>query len=151
MAEVYLGLGTNLGDKEANLRAAVRAINEQIAKVISLSSFYATAPWGFASEHTFLNAAACVETLLSPIEVLHRTQEIERRLGRTEKSEGGVYHDRIIDIDLLLYNKVVMHTPELVLPHPLMLERDFVMKPLVEIAPNVIHPVLGKKLSECIK
>lgn len=151
MAEVYLGLGTNLGDKEANLRAAVRAINEQIGKVISLSSFYATAPWGFASEHTFLNAAACVETLLSPIEVLHRTQEIERRLGRTEKSEGGVYHDRIIDIDLLLYNKVVMHTPELVLPHPLMLERDFVMKPLVEIAPNVIHPVLGKKLSECIK
>lgn len=148
MAEVYLGLGTNLGDKEANLRAAVRAINEQIGKVISLSSFYATAPWGFASEHTFLNAAACVETLLSPIEVLHRTQEIERRLGRTEKSEGGVYHDRIIDIDLLLYNKVIMHTPELILPHPLMTERDFVMKPLVEIAPEVVHPVLGKKLRD---
>lgn len=148
MAEVYLGLGTNLGDKEANLRAAVRAINEQIGKVISLSSFYATAPWGFASEHTFLNAAACVETLLSPIEVLHRTQEIERRLGRTEKSEGGVYHDRIIDIDLLLYNKVIMHTPELILPHPLMTERDFVMKPLVEIASEVVHPVLGKKLRD---
>lgn len=148
MAEVYLGLGTNLGDKEANLRAAVRAINEQIGKVISLSSFYATAPWGFASEHTFLNAVACVETLLSPIEVLHRTQEIERRLGRTEKSEGGVYHDRIIDIDLLLYNKVIMHTPELILPHPLMTERDFVMKPLVEIAPEVVHPVLGKKLRD---
>lgn len=148
MAEVYLGLGTNLGDKEANLRAAVRAINEQIGKVISLSSFYATAPWGFASEHTFLNAVACVETLLSPIEVLHRTQEIERRLGRTEKSEGGVYHDRIIDIDLLLYNKVIMHTPELILPHPLMTERDFVMKPLVEIAPEVVHPVFGKKLRD---
>lgn len=148
MAEVYLGLGTNLGDKEANLRAAVRAINEQIGKVISLSSFYVTAPWGFASEHTFLNAAACVETQLSPIEVLHQTQEIERRLGRTGKSEGGVYHDRIIDIDLLLYNKVVMHAPELTLPHPLMTERDFVMKPLVEIAPEVVHPVLGKKLKE---
>ncbi len=151
MSNVYLGLGTNLGDKVANLRAAVSQIEEKIGKVVSLSSFYETAPWGFASEHTFLNAAACVDTSLSPLEVLRCTQEIERRLGRTEKSEGGVYHDRIIDIDLLLYNKVVMHTPELVLPHPLMLERDFVMKPLVEIAPNVIHPVLGKKLSECIK
>ena len=151
MSNVYLGLGTNLGDKVANLRAAVSQIEEKIGKVVSLSSFYETAPWGFASEHTFLNAAACVDTSLSPLEVLRYTQEIERRLGRTEKSEGGVYHDRIIDIDLLLYNKVVMHTPELVLPHPLMLERDFVMKPLVEIAPNVIHPVLGKKLSECIK
>lgn len=151
MSNVYLGLGTNLGDKVANLRAAVSQIEEKIGKVVSLSSFYETAPWGFASEHTFLNAAACVDTSLSPLEVLRCTQEIERHLGRTEKSEGGVYHDRIIDIDLLLYNKVVMHTPELVLPHPLMLERDFVMKPLVEIAPNVIHPVLGKKLSECIK
>lgn len=151
MSNVYLGLGTNLGDKVANLRAAVSQIEKKIGKVVSLSSFYETAPWGFASEHTFLNAAACVDTSLSPLEVLRCTQEIERRLGRTEKSEGGVYHDRIIDIDLLLYNKVVMHTPELVLPHPLMLERDFVMKPLVEIAPNVIHPVLGKKLSECIK
>lgn len=151
MSNVYLGLGTNLGDKVANLRAAVSQIEEKIGKVVSLSSFYETAPWGFASEHTFLNAAACVDTSLSPLEVLRCTQEIERRLGRTEKSEGGVYHDRIIDIDLLLYNKVVMHTPELVLPHPLMLERDFVMKPLVEIAPDVIHPVLGKKLSECIK
>ena len=148
MAEVYLGLGTNLGDKEANLRAAVRAINEQIGKVISLSSFYATAPWGFASEHTFLNAAACVETLLAPIEVLRRAQEIERALGRTKKSAGGVYHDRIIDIDLLLYNKVVMCTPELTLPHPLMTEREFVMRPLVEIAPDAVHPVLGKKLRD---
>lgn len=148
MSNVYLGLGTNLGDKVANLRAAVSQIEEKIGKVVSLSSFYETAPWGFASEHTFLNAAACVDTSLSPLEVLRCTQEIERRLGRTEKSEGGVYHDRIIDIDLLLYNKVIMHTPELILPHPLMTERDFVMKPLVEIAPEVVHPVLGKKLRD---
>ena len=147
MAIVYLGLGTNLGDKSANLHAAVHLISGKIGKVISLSSFYATAPWGFESENSFLNAAICVETSLSPLEVLHRTQEIERTLGRTHKSTGGIYHDRIIDIDLLLYNKEIIQTPELTLPHPLMLQRDFVMNPLVEIAPDVVHPVFGKKLS----
>ena len=147
MAIVYLGLGTNLGDKAANLHAAVHLISGKIGKVISLSSFYATAPWGFESENSFLNAAICVETSLSPLEVLHRTQEIERTLGRTHKSTGGIYHDRIIDIDLLLYNKEIIQTPELTIPHPLMLQRDFVMTPLVEIAPDVVHPVFGKKLS----
>ena len=147
MAIVYLGLGTNLGDKAANLHAAVHLISGKIGKVISLSSFYATAPWGFESENSFLNAAICVETPLSPLEVLHRTQEIERTLGRTHKSTGGIYHDRIIDIDLLLYNKEIIQTPELTIPHPLMLQRDFVMNPLVEIAPDVVHPVFGKKLS----
>lgn len=147
MAIVYLGLGTNLGDKAANLHAAVHLISGKIGKVISLSSFYATAPWGFESENSFLNAAICVETSLSPLEVLHRTQEIERTLGRTHKSTGGIYHDRIIDIDLLLYNKEIIQTSELTIPHPLMLQRDFVMNPLVEIAPDVVHPVFGKKLS----
>lgn len=147
MAIVYLGLGTNLGDKAANLHAAVHLISGKIGKSLSLSSFYATAPWGFESENSFLNAAICVETSLSPLEVLHRTQEIERTLGRTHKSTGGIYHDRIIDIDLLLYNKEIIQTPELTLPHPLMLQRDFVMNPLVEIAPDVVHPVFGKKLS----
>ena len=148
MAIVYLGLGTNLGDKAANLHAAVHLISGKIGKVISLSSFYATAPWGFESENSFLNAAiCCVETSLSPLEVLHRTQEIERTLGRTHKSTGGIYHDRIIDIDLLLYNKEIIQTPELTIPHPLMLQRDFVMNPLVEIVPDVVHPVFGKKLS----
>lgn len=147
MAIVYLGLGTNLGDKAANLHAAVHLISGKIGKVISLSSFYATAPWGFESENSFLNAAICVETSLSSLEVLYRTQEIERTLGRTHKSTGGIYHDRIIDIDLLLYNKEIIQTPELTIPHPLMLQRDFVMNPLVEIAPDVVHPVFGKKLS----
>lgn len=150
MAHVYLGLGTNLGDKTANLHRAVKEISEKIGKVFSLSSFYETAPWGFVSENSFLNAAIGVETFLSPWEVLHRTQEIECALGRTQKSEGNVYHDRIIDIDLLLYDKEVIRTPELTLPHPLMLQRDFVMKPLLEIASEVVHPVLGKKLGELL-
>ena len=111
MMYVYFGLGTNLGDKEHNLRLAVRKIEERVGKVVSLSAFYATAPWGFSSEHTFLNAAACVETLLPPLSVLHLTQEIEREIGRTHKSVGGVYSDRVIDIDLLLYGDRVLDTP----------------------------------------
>lgn len=150
MMYVYFGLGTNLGDKEHNLRLAVRKIEERVGKVVSLSAFYATAPWGFSLEHTFLNAAACVETLLPPLSVLHLTQEIEREIGRTHKSVGGVYSDRVIDIDLLLYGDRVLDTPELKLPHPLMHERRFVMEPLAEIAPDLVHPILKKKMRELL-
>lgn len=148
MATVYLGLGTNLGDKEANLRTAIYKLQERIGKQVSLSSFYETAPWGFESDHSFLNAAIGLETNLSPIEILHITQEIEKELGRTKKSVNGSYSDRLIDIDILLYDTLVLQTPELTIPHPLMTERDFVMKPLIEIAGNVIHPTLQKTLSE---
>ena len=148
MATVYLGLGTNLGNKEANLRTAIYKLQERIGKQVSLSSFYETAPWGFESNHSFLNAAIGLETSLSPIEILHITQEIEKELGRTKKSVNGSYSDRLIDIDILLYDTLVLQTPELTIPHPLMTERDFVMKPLIEIAGNVIHPTLQKTLSE---
>ena len=148
MATVYLGLGTNLGNKEANLRTAIYKLQERIGKQVSLSSFYETAPWGFESDHSFLNAAIGLETSLSPIEILHITQEIEKELGRTKKSVTGSYSDRLIDIDILLYDTLVLQTPELTIPHPLMTERDFVMKPLIEIAGNVIHPTREKTLSE---
>ena len=153
MAKVYVGIGTNLGDKEQNLRDAVQKIEEQIGKVVSLSAFYVTAPWGFTSENSFLNAAACVDTDLSPLAVLQETQAIERELGRTKKSVDGVYSDRLIDIDLLFYEDLVLSVisasgAELILPHPLMAERDFVMKPLAEIAPGLVHPVLGKTMKE---
>lgn len=152
---VYVGLGSNLGDKEQNLRDAVKKIEEQIGKVVSLSAFYATAPWGFTSENSFLNAAACVDTQLSPLEVLQKTQEIERELGRTKKSANGAYSDRLIDIDLLLYDDRILSTvspsgAELILPHPLMTERDFVMKPLAQIAPHLPHPLLGKTMKELL-
>lgn len=146
--EVYLGLGTNLGDKEANLRAAVRKINERIGEVTSLSAFYVTAPWGFSSANSFLNAACCVKSELSPLDLLKETQTIERELGRMKKSVDGNYNDRLIDIDLLLYGDLILHTPELEIPHPLMTERRFVMDPLAEIASDVVHPVLGKRLGE---
>lgn len=145
---VYLGLGTNLGNKEQNLRMAVQKIEERIGKIVSLSAFYVTAPWGFASDNSFLNAVVCVETSLRPLEVLKETQAIERELGRTSKSMGGVYSDRLIDIDLLLYGDTIMDEEGLILPHPLMTERRFVMEPLAEIAPDVMHPVLHKTMKE---
>ena len=148
MPKVYLGLGTNLGNKPDNLTQAIKLINEKIGKVISQSSFYETAPWGFTSDNDFLNAAAEVETSYSPLEVLQLTQEIERTLGRTTKSVNGTYCDRLIDIDLLMYDNCIVKTPELTLPHPLMTERDFVMLPLIEIAGNEIHPLFGKPLKE---
>lgn len=156
MAKVYFSLGTNLGDKEQNLRTALQKIEEQIGKVISLSAFYVTAPWGFSSEHSFLNAAACVDTLLLPLEVLQKTQEIECALGRMHKSVGGIYSDRLIDLDLLLYDDLILSVTspngaELNLPHPLMADRDFVMKPMVEIAPELIHPVLQKSMKELLE
>lgn len=148
---VYFSLGTNLGDKEQNLRLAAQNIEERIGKVISLSAFYATAPWGFTSQNTFLNAALCAETTLAPMEILRITQEIEHRMGRARKSAGGVYSDRLIDIDILLCfasdgTPVLLNTPELKLPHPLMPERRFVMEPLAEIAPEVVHPALGQTI-----
>ena len=148
MSKVYLGLGTNLGDKERNLHHATNQIEKQIGKVISQSAFYATAPWGFASSNSFLNAAICVETTLSPMEVLASTQKIEQEMGRTKKSDGGIYTDRIIDIDILLYDDLCISLPYFTVPHPLMHQRDFVMRPLAEIAPDIVHPTLHKTIKE---
>ena len=143
MAIAYLALGTNIGNKRRNMITAAALLAERVGDVLALSGFYETEPWGFQSEYTFLNAALQLDTSLSPLELLKATQEIEIEMGRTQKSNGA-YHDRIIDIDILLYDNLVLQTPELTLPHPLMHERLFVMEPLAEIAPNVIHPVFKK-------
>jgi len=144
---VYLSLGTNLGNKEENLRTAMTLIEEQVGTITSQSALYASAPWGFDSENTFLNNAISVETSLTPEELLSTTQRIEHTLGRTHKSVDGQYSDRLIDIDILLYDDVVMHTPSLTLPHPLMHRRLFVLEPLSEIAPTMIHPLLQKEIA----
>ena len=135
---VFLGLGTNLGDREGNLKAAVELINKRVGEVTSLSAFYVTEPWGFESSHPFLNAVCRVDTVLTPHEVLAVTQDIERMIGRTKKSVNGCYSDRPIDIDILIYDDCRLNTPELTIPHPLMHKRDFVMKPLGEIAPELV-------------
>lgn len=145
MALVYLGLGTNIGNKRKNMVTAAALLAERAGDVLSLSSFYETEPWGFASENTFLNAALELETACSPMELLHLTQQIEREMGRTQKSDSS-YHDRIIDIDILLYGNEVVHHEDLVVPHPLMQQRLFVMQPLAEIAPSLVHPVLQKSM-----
>jgi 2-amino-4-hydroxy-6-hydroxymethyldihydropteridine diphosphokinase len=137
MHQVYLGLGTNLGDKEANLKAALEEIAKRVGEITSQSAFYASEPWGFESDNSFLNAVCGVCTDLSPEETLRTTQEIERTLGRLKKSVNGVYSDRIIDIDILLFDDWQINTPELTIPHPLMWERDFVKIPLKEIAPDI--------------
>ena len=144
---VYLSLGTNLGNKEENLRTAMTLIEEQVGTITSQSALYASAPWGFDSENTFLNNAISVETSLTPEELLSTTQRIEHTLGRTHKSVDGQYSDRLIDIEILLYDDVVMHTPSLTLPHPLMHRRLFVLEPLSEIAPTMIHPLLQKEIA----
>ena len=130
---LYLSLGSNLGDREKMLHRAIALIGERIGTVQRVSSFIETEPWGFQSEHPFLNAACLVLTTLSPEQCLKETQRIERELGRTTKSKDGIYHDRPIDIDLLLYDNLKVSTPTLTLPHPRMEERDFVMVPLREI------------------
>ena len=130
---VYFSLGSNLGDKTENLNKAIKLMEEQIGVLKRQSAFLETEPWGFESDNSFVNAAICMETELEPLEVLAKTQEIERELGRTMKSVNGEYHDRIIDIDILLYDDVCINTPELTIPHPLMEQRDFVMIPLREI------------------
>ena len=132
---VYLSLGSNLGEKERNIQEAVQMIDAEVGQVLRCSSLHITEPWGFDAENTFVNAAVCCITNLTPQQVLECTADIEKRMGRTQKSVGGVYHDRIIDIDILLYDHLHLSTPQLTLPHPRMYEREFVMAPLREIMP----------------
>lgn len=130
---VYLGLGTNLGDKQKNLNDAIRMLENQVGEVEKVSSVIETEPEGFKSDNMFLNAVVKVRTALSPFELLDITQDVEKSLGRKEKSSNGIYHDRVIDIDILLYDDINISTPRLVIPHPRMTQREFVMTPLAEI------------------
>ncbi len=116
--------------------SAITEIERRIGSIRAKSAFLATAPWGFESKHSFLNAAVRVETELTPFALLDATQQIERDMGRTLKSVSGKYHDRIIDIDILLYDDLRIKTQRLTIPHPVMYERDFVLIPLREILPQ---------------
>ncbi len=141
---VYLGLGSNLGDREEHIRKAVALIGEKVGLVIRQSSLIETEPWGFESENRFLNGVILVETSLTPRQLLRATQKIERSLGRKRKStdsslqspDFSKYSDRPIDIDILLYDDLTVDEPDLKIPHPLMEQRDFVMIPLNEIKPR---------------
>ena len=147
---VFLSLGTNIGNKEENLTRAIELLSLALGKCIAVSQYIETAPWGFKSENSFLNCAVEYDTELSPEKLLDTTEEIERTMGRTQKSTAGNYHDRIIDIDILLCDGQVIETPRLTVPHPLMHKRTFVLAPLAEIAPDAIHPTSGKSISELL-
>ena len=133
MHRVYLSLGSNLGNRKRNIREALEKIGELIGDVERQSALYETKPWGYSSPNDFINACACVLTPLASRQLLEATQKVEQEMGRKLKSVNGEYHDRIIDIDILLYDDLRIDQPDLKIPHPLMEERDFVMVPLREI------------------
>ena len=131
--KLFVSLGSNIGDKQQNMERAIALIDDKIGSVVKKSSFYATEPVGFTSDNYFVNAAIEVKTDLPIYRILKITQKIERLMGRTQKSSKGVYHDRVIDIDILMYGNKKIHSARLTVPHPRMYERDFVMQPLREI------------------
>lgn len=136
---LYLSLGSNLGDRKSHLDQALGLLNELVGQQMACSRYYETTPIDMESAHPFLNAVAIYDTVLNPFEVLHITQRIEQQLGRTEKTVAGRHHDRTIDIDLLQMGNIVVQTEELTLPHPHMTKRAFVLEPLAEVAPDVLH------------
>jgi 2-amino-4-hydroxy-6-hydroxymethyldihydropteridine diphosphokinase len=138
---VYLSLGSNLGDRKEILEKAIVLLSEKVGVVVKQSKDYETVPWGVTDQPDFLNLAIEIHTLLKPLEVLEQTQSIENQLGRVRKEKWGA---RLIDIDILFYGNEIIDEPNLKIPHPLIQERDFVLTPMAEIAPNFVHPLLGE-------
>lgn len=145
MSFAYIALGSNLGDKEKNLRRALLLLTQQGVEVVRVSSFLSTEPYGVTDQPQFLNAVACVRTSLAPLALLDVLLATELAMGRVRLRHWG---ERNIDLDLLVYEDVVLDTPRLHLPHPDMQNRDFVLLPLAEIAPELKHPTLQKTVYE---
>ena len=145
MSFAYIALGSNLGDKEKNLRRALLLLTQQGVEVVRVSSFLSTEPYGVTDQPQFLNAVACVRTSLTPLALLDVLLATELAMGRVRLRHWG---ERNIDLDLLLYEDVVLDTKRLRLPHPDMQNRDFVLLPLAEIAPELKHPTLQKTIWE---
>ncbi len=147
---LLLGLGSNMGDRKTMLTNAIILIGEIIGDVKAISNLYETASEGFDSPNDFLNAAIAVETDLPPLEILARTQAIEREMGRTRTNTEN-YEDRCIDIDILFFGNLIHNSDTLQIPHPLAHTRRFVLEPLVDIAPDFLHPELNKTMATILK
>ena len=145
MAIVYLGIGSNLGDRQANCAQAIEHLKDKGIKVTKVSSMHETEPWGLKEQPKFINMAAEAETSLSPEELLTALKDIEKTMGRKDALRWG---PRIIDIDILFYDDIVISMEHLEIPHPLLHTRDFVLAPLSEIAADKMHPVLGKSIGQ---
>lgn len=149
MATLYLLLGANLGDPKKQLAAAVQAIQEQIGTIVQQSSIYITESWGMEEKQPdYLNQVLAVQSEWSAQEVLQKTQRIEEKLGRVRHKK---WEARVIDIDILFYEDAIIDLPNLKIPHPLFQERNFAMVPMNEIAPNYIHPVFNKNITELLR
>ncbi|HEX7049181.1 MAG TPA: 2-amino-4-hydroxy-6-hydroxymethyldihydropteridine diphosphokinase [Longimicrobiales bacterium] len=146
MPRVYLGLGTNLGDREAHLREALRRLRAVVA-IDAVSSVYQSEPVGYRAQPDFWNLVVRGRTELAPEALLEATRAIERAMGRRPSFRNA---PRVIDIDLLFYDDVRMATPSLVLPHPRLIDRAFVLRPLVELDPELRHPGTGERLAEVL-
>ncbi|MFV0502328.1 MAG: 2-amino-4-hydroxy-6-hydroxymethyldihydropteridine diphosphokinase [Bacteroidales bacterium] len=146
--KIVLGFGSNLGDREEYILAAYRLLEEELGELIRKSSFIETSPWGFESDNSFINSVAEFETQKTPLEALEICNKIEKELGRQRNSLHKGYQNRTIDIDILFYEDIVLDTPTLKIPHPLIEERDFVLTPLKEILPNLIHPIQKKEIKD---
>jgi 2-amino-4-hydroxy-6-hydroxymethyldihydropteridine diphosphokinase len=142
---IFIGLGSNLGDRRLNLQRAAELLQIEILKN---SSLYETEPVGYLQQPWFLNSVIWVQTELSPVDLLRRCQEVEKKLGRKRDIPKG---PRTLDLDVLFFNQVILNIPDLILPHPAIPERRFVLEPLNEIAPDFIHPVLLKIVSELLR
>jgi 2-amino-4-hydroxy-6-hydroxymethyldihydropteridine diphosphokinase len=145
-SKVYLALGTNLGDRAGNLRAAMAALPPHVT-VTKKSPVYETQPWGMADQPAFLNMVLRGKTQLAPMELLKYLKDLETRLGRRPSIRYG---PRIIDIDMLFYDDVILKTPKLTIPHPDLHERAFVLVPLADLAPGLVHPVIGKTIRQLL-
>ena len=148
MSIVYIGIGSNLGDRKANCMRAIELLAGKGIVVRKESSLYETDPWGDKNQPKFLNMAIEIETEIKPQDLLGILAGIEKELGRKKSRKWG---PRIIDLDILLYNSVTIDQDDLKIPHPFMHERDFVLKPLYEIAPDVKHPVLNLSTGELLQ
>jgi 2-amino-4-hydroxy-6-hydroxymethyldihydropteridine diphosphokinase len=148
MPTAYIGIGSNLGDREKNCTEALALLEQKGIRIIKRSSMIETEPWGVEEQPMFINLTVEIKTVLEPEKLLGKLKEAEAELGRTETARWG---PRIIDLDILFYNDTVMSSPELEIPHPGIQEREFVLKPLCEIAPEKIHPVLGKSVREMLE
>lgn len=150
MALVYLCLGSNLGQKKASIKMALLEIKKQIGPIKACSAFYSSKPWGFESKNSFINVCVAIETCFSPQTCLCTIKNIEFKMGRVASVAEG-YKDRVIDIDILFYDQLIIQEENLIIPHPLLHQRQFVLNPLSEIAPKLVHPVFNKTIETLLK